>query len=410
VSALSVERGRLTPLIALLAADGVSRAGNAITIVAVPLIALQIAGTPLAIAAAGIAATLPLAIGGIVGGIVVDRLGFRRASILADGASGATVLAIAVLAIAGALPFWTLLVLVSLSNLLDAPGAAARSSQIPELCERAGASLSRVVAAQATVSRTAAMVGAGLAGLLVATAGAAPAMIVNAAAFGVSLLITIAFIPYIPLPEPGESDAPRTDLGWAALTAGIRFVLRTPLVRAIVIMVVVTNALDTAGMTVLNPLYAAGLGNGGAELGVMLACFAGGALAGAAIYGIVGDRLPRHALFVVLFLLAGAPPYLAMALAAPFPVVAIMLALSGLAAGPLNPLIDSALYRLIPAEIRARVLGAISAGVTAAMPLGSLAAGLGVDWIGLAAALGATAVLYLVAVFATSFGRRWHGF
>jgi len=90
-------------------------------------------------------------------------------------------------------------------------------------------------------------------------------------------------------------------------------------------------------------------------------------------------------------------------------VVAVVLALSGLAAGPLNPLIDSALYRLIPAEIRARVLGAITAGVTAAMPLGSLVAGLGVDGLGLAAALAATAVLYLAAILATSFGRRWRG-
>jgi len=93
VSALPVERRRLGPLVALLAADGVSRAGNAITIVAVPLIALQIAGTPLAIAAAGIAATLPLVVGGVVGGWVVDRLGFRPA-MLVDAASGATVLAI----------------------------------------------------------------------------------------------------------------------------------------------------------------------------------------------------------------------------------------------------------------------------------------------------------------------------
>ncbi|OJX70207.1 MAG: hypothetical protein BGO95_04215 [Micrococcales bacterium 73-13] len=410
MSALPVERRRLGPLVALLAADGVSRAGNAITIVAVPLIALQIAGTPLAIAAAGIAATLPLVVGGVVGGWVVDRLGFRRASILADAASGATVLAIPILAALGALPLWALLLLVLLSNLLDAPGAAARSSQIPELCERAGAALPRVVAAQATVSRTATMVGAGVAGLLVAVAGAAPAMLVDAAAFGVAILLTIAFVPVVPLPVTGGADAARADSGWRALTAGVRFVLRTPLVRAIVIMVVVTNALDTAGMTVLKPLYAAGLGHDGAELGIMVACFAGGALAGAAIYGIVGDRVPRHALYVVLFLLAGVPPYATMALAPPFPVVAVVLALSGLAAGPLNPLIDSALYRLIPAEIRARVLGAITAGVTAAMPLGSLVAGLGVDGLGLAAALAATAVLYLAAILATSFGRRWRGF
>ena len=103
---------RRVPLLALLAADGVSRAGNAITTVAIPLIALDIGGTPLAAAAAGVAATLPVVIGGLLGGVVVDRLGFRRASIVADAASGATVLAVPVLASMDALPLWALLVLV----------------------------------------------------------------------------------------------------------------------------------------------------------------------------------------------------------------------------------------------------------------------------------------------------------
>ena len=48
-------RSRLLPLGALLAADGASRMGNAVTIVAVPLLALHIVGSPWAVAAAGVA-------------------------------------------------------------------------------------------------------------------------------------------------------------------------------------------------------------------------------------------------------------------------------------------------------------------------------------------------------------------
>lgn len=407
MSALRAHTRHRVPLAALLAADGVSRAGNAITTVAVPLIALQIAGTPLATAFAGIAATVPLVLGGVLGGVVVDRLGFRRASIIADLASGATVLAVPVLATTDALELWMLLVLVFVSNLLDVPGNAARRSQLPELADRAGVTLSRAAAVQATVSRSATMIGAAAAGALVALVGAAPAMYVDAAAFAVAIALTIVFVPTVRLVDAAD-DVDRT--GWHGLTAGIRFVLTTPLVRAIVIMVVVTNAVDTAGLTVLQPLYANSLGHGGVELGIMVACFAGGALVGAAVYGAVGDRLPRRALYVTLFLLAGAPVYLTLAAAPAFPVVAIVLAMCGVAAGPLNPLIDSALYGIIPPAIRARVLGAITAGVTAAMPLGSLLAGLGVDGWGLTGTLLAAAAAYLAAILATSFGRRWRGF
>jgi MFS family permease len=399
---------RRAPLLALLAADGVSRAGNAITTVAIPLIALDIGGTPLAAAAAGVAATLPLVVGGLLGGVVVDRLGFRRASIAADAASGATVLTVPVLASLDALPLWALLVLVLLSNLLDTPGAAARASQLPELAELAEVGLPRAAAAQATVARTAVMLGAALAGLLVATVGAAPAMIVNGIAFAVAIILTVAFVPRVDL--PAHPDAVEADLGWAGLTAGVRFVWRTPLVRAVVMMVVVTNAIDIAGVTVLKPVYAQTLGHDGAELGIMIACSSGGALVGAALYGIIGDRVPRHALYVVLFLLTGVPPYLTMALDPPFVMVAVVLALSGLAAGPLNPLIDSALFRLIPPDIRARVIGATSAGVAAAMPLGSLVAGIGVDVLGLTATLLLASAAYATAVLSLGFGRRWKGF
>ena len=403
-------RSRLLPLGALLAADGASRMGNAVTIVAVPLLALHIVGSPWAVAAAGVAAALPLIIGGLVGGVLVDRLGFRRASVIADAASGATLLAMPVLASIDALSLEVLLGLVFLSNLLDALGSAARSSQLPELCELAGVSLSKAAAWKATIARTATMLGASVAGIMVATVGAGNAMYVPVGMFAVAIVLTLTFVPRVNLVEVHGDDAKSVGSGWAELTAGIRFVARTPLVRAVVIMVVLTNAIDIAGSTVFFPLYAAGLGDGGAGFGLMVACFAGGALVGAALYGIVGDRVPRRVLFVVLFVVAGLLPYATLAFAPPFPVVLSALAVSGLAAGPLNPLIDSALLRLIPPAIRARVLGALAAGVMAAMPLGSLLAGVAVAGMGLTAALALTACLYLIVILVTAFGRRWQNF
>ncbi len=401
-----VDRRRRTPLIALLAADGSSRVGNAVTVVAVPLLALQIAGTPWAVAAAGVAATMPIVIGGALGGALVDRVGFRRASIVADAASGATVLAVPTLGATGLLPLWALLLLVFASNLLDAPGNAARRSQIPELCALAGVSLARAAAAQATVSRTASLVGASVAGLLVAVVGADAALYATACSFAIALALTITLVPRLELETGPDTD---TADGFAGLIAGFRFIARTPLVLAVVMMVLLTNAIDTAGFTVLKPLYATSTGDGSA-LGLMIACSAGGALIGAAMYGIIGDRLPRHPLYVALFVIAGVIPSIALAVAPPLPVLLVVLFTCGLAMGPLNPLIDSALFRLIPAAIRARVLSAISAGVAAGMPVGSLVAGAAVTAIGLQPTLAATAAVYIAVILATGFGKRWRDF
>jgi predicted MFS family arabinose efflux permease len=364
-------------------------------------------GSALATGIGGVFATLPIIVGGAFGGVLVDRFGWRRSGVVADAASGVTVLAIPVLAGLGALPFPLLLALVFLSNLLDTPGSTARAAQLPELTELASWPLTRSTGAHATIQRTATMLGAGVAGGLVAIVGPANALYANAACFALSIVLTLALVP------PDVRHAATTDPthGYLQeLVAGIRFVVRTPLVGAILILVVITNMVDAAGLTVLKPVYARTLGDDGAVLGAMLAVFAGGALTGAALFSVIGHRLPRRPLFIALFLVAGTPPYLTLALDAPLPVVLAVLAISGLAAGPLNPLLDTALFGLIPVPLRARVLGAISTGVAAAMPLGSLLAGLGVEQLGLTMTLTLAAALYLAAILSTAFGRRWHGF
>lgn len=401
---------RRRPLIGLLAADGVSRAGNAITVVAVPLYVLATTGSPVLTGIMGVFATLPIVIGGVLGGVLVDRFGRRLSSIVADAASGVTVLVIPLLAAFDALPFPLLAALVFLSGLLDTPGSTARTAQMPELVELSGMRLTRATGVHATISRTATLVGAGLAGALVAAVGPVDALYANAACFALSIVLTLTLIPREgrPAVPPAEADAPAGYLH--ELTAGLRFVVGTPLVRAVVILVVITNAIDTAGLTVLKPVWASTHGDDGAVLGAMLAVFAGGALSGAAVFSAIGHRLPRRGLFVVAFLLAGVPPYVALALDLPLLVVLVVLALSGFAAGPLNPLIDTALFGLIPSAMRARVFGALSTGVAAAMPLGSLLAGLGVGAFGLTITLALAAALYGLAIVATAFGRRWQGF
>ncbi len=80
-----------TPIFALLGAEAVSQVGNMMTVVAGPWFVLQTTGsaakTGLVTAALVLGSVLP----GVVGGPVVDRLGFKRASVFADLASAATV-------------------------------------------------------------------------------------------------------------------------------------------------------------------------------------------------------------------------------------------------------------------------------------------------------------------------------
>jgi hypothetical protein len=260
------------------------------------------------------------------------------------------------------------------------------------------------------------MVGAGTAGAIVAFAGSMTALVADAAGFAVSALLVALLVPSRrrmarfaenaataagtagaagAAAEP--SDAPADAKASAAgFVAGIRFIARTPLARAVVLLVTLTNAIDAAGMTVLKPVYASQVLGDPATLGFMIGCFAAGALTGSALFGVVGHRGSGRLMFATCFVLAGTPPYLAMALGAPAEVLFPVLALSGLAAGALNPMISTALFAVVPDGMRARVFGAITSGVAASMPVGAFVAGVAVDAFGPTPVLAGAAVLYAV--------------
>lgn len=405
---------RRLPLIALFAAQLFSLGGNAIALVAIPIIVLQQTGSPLAAGVAGIFATVPLVIGGALGGVLVDRFGYRVSSIAADVASGVTVLAIPLLDSAGLLSFGALLALVFLGGLLDAPGDTAKTVLMPDLAALARTPLARAAGAQSAVQRTATMVGAGVAGALVALAGPMTALVADAAGFAVSALLIALLVPRpatvtatatdgdereergAGAPGARPDDAETAGSSVQAFLAGIRFIVRTPLARGVVLLVTLTNAIDAAGMTVLKPVYASQVLGDPAVLGFMVGCFAAGALTGSALFGVIGHRASGRTMFAICFVLAGAPPYAAMALEAPIEALLPVLAVSGLAAGAINPMIATALYSVVPDGMRARVFGALTAGVAASMPVGALLAGVLVEAFGLEAVLAGAAVLYAV--------------
>lgn len=402
--------GRL-PLLGLLAAAFVSRAGNAITMIAVPLYVFSDTGSALATGVAGVFATVPVVIGGALGGALIDRVGYRVSSIVADLASGVTVLALPILAATGTLHFGLLLLLVFLSGLLDTPGDTAKTVMLPELATRAGTPLARAAGAQSAVQRSASMVGAAVAGVLIGVLGAPGALYVNAATFAVSALLIAVFVPRMPRPAASGADEPAADATgyWRGFAEGLRWLWSNALLRGIVLLVMVTNAIDTAGLTVLFPVYAAERLGSATALGFMVSCFAGGALLGAVVFAAVGHRASGRGLFVLFFVLAGVPPYLAMAFDVPLPVLLGVLAFSGLAAGGINPMLSTALFGLIPEPMRARVFGSMSAGVSAAMPIGAFLGGASIAAFGLGPTLLGAAVVYAVATLTPLFGRSWRG-
>ncbi|WP_327252971.1 MFS transporter [Streptomyces sp. NBC_01244] len=376
------------PFTAVLIANTISIAGSSLSLIGVPLFVLQTTDSAGRAGIVAFCATLPVAVAALVGGPVIDRIGRRRVSAVSDLICGLAVGAIPLLHHTGLLEFWMLCALMAVGGLVHTPGLTARYVMLPDLAEHAGTTVARAASLYDAVSRGARMIGAALAGVLIATVGAESVLLLDAATFGASALLVAVFLRGIPAAEPQRAAGKVSLAGYRAeLAEGWRFLTRTRLLLGVTVMVMMTNGLDQGWSSVLLPVHGREALGGAAALGLMIALFGGFALLGALFYGAWGERFPRRAVFAAAFLLAGAPRYVVAAFTdTPLP-LAVTMALSGLGAGMLNPILTTVTLEKVPDALRSRVAGVTTAGCELTMPLGGLAAGLLVDGFGVTKAL-----------------------
>ena len=147
---------------------------------------------------------LPIVLAAFFGGVIVDRLGFRTTSVVADLASAAAVAAIPLLHTTVGIELWQLMALVFLGSLLDAPGATARAALLPDVVELAGARMERASGIRSGIQQSALLVGAPIGGVLVASFGATGALWLDAASFLVSAALVAVFVPRPAAPAAPE--------------------------------------------------------------------------------------------------------------------------------------------------------------------------------------------------------------
>ncbi|MQA99003.1 MAG: MFS transporter [Actinobacteria bacterium] len=375
------------PLFTLLGANAISMTGNVMALVAIPWFVLATTGSPAKTGLALAANVAPFVIASFFGGPLVDQLGPRRMSIISDLLSSATVAAIPLLHLTVGLRFWQLIALTFLGALFDAPGTIARGTLIPDTSKSAGWSLERASGLYAVIERGARLAGSPIAGVLVALVGPTNVLLLDAVTF----LVSAALISSLAKPAvrpPAEKGTYLSDIAEA-----VRFIRRDPFLTAMVLSLMITNFLDMAG-TVALPVVARRVYHDPIALGLLMGAMGGGSVLGALVFASRGDRHRRSAVYIWSFMLIS----IWYPVVATFPPLAIAIAamfVAGLAAGPINPVIDTVMFERVPKRLRGRVLGAIGAFAWLAMPLGAVAGGWTISWVGLRLMLFGTGAIYL---------------
>ena len=388
------------PIYSLFIANAISLVGNVLSAIAIPWFVLQTTGSATRTGITGFFNVLPVVLAGFLGGTLVDRLGYKRTSIIADLASGVTVALIPLMYFTIGLEFWQLMILVFLGALLDTPGSTARSALIPELAEMAHMPIERATSLIHIIERGARLIGAPLAGLLIAWIGTENVLWLDAASFFVSAAI-IGVVIKVRKPVQHEEQE-KSGKYFDELREGLRFIYKDQLVLAIVIMVMLTNFLDAIYSGVVQPVFVKQVYGQALDLGLLIAASGAGAVIGALIFSAIGPRLPRHAVFVFGFVLTSLRFFL-FAMYPPIWVAIPFVIIASLGAGPLNPIIGAVEFERVPKNMRGRVGGAIGAGAWSAMPLGMLIGGVLTEQLGVRPMLLGLGIIYLITTLSMAF-------
>jgi predicted MFS family arabinose efflux permease len=374
----------------------ISLFGDEITLLALPLLAiLELDAGPAQVGLLSAAALAPNLLFSIHLGAWADRRDRRRSlMVVADLGRAALLLTIPLAALLGVLTFAQLYVIAFASGSLTVLFAVAYNVVFVSLVER-----DEYVQASSLLNGSRALAitsGAGIGGALVQVLTAPFALLADS----FSYLASAFFVGR----AKAEEAPPDHDQEHGGLSAGARYIARTPLIRASLLAAATLNLFNLAfyGIFVLYVTQELDVSPG--ALGVVMAIGGVGSMVGILITGRLSRRIGLGRALVLGFVLTPAPLLLVPAAAGTPGLVLPLLMVAEFFNGVGLMVLDvglGALYAAaVPDPLRARVSGAFLLVNYGVRPIGALGGGL------LAATIGLQTTMWVTAIGAL-FGVLW---
>ncbi|MEU8776846.1 MFS transporter [Streptomyces sp. NPDC048606] len=397
---------------ALWAADTVSQAGTAVTLLALPLLAIgTLHATPFQVGLLVTFEYLAFLLVGLPAGAWVDRSRHRRVMIAGDLGRAALLASVPVAALLDVLTLPQLYAVAFGLSFCTVFFDVAAQSLLPRLVD--GDALEAAnVRLEATRSLVQAA-GPGVGGALLAVVAAPFALAFDALGYLASaLLLTRIRRTDAPTEAKTKADA---DAGAGApaaadlrteIAAGLRFVFGHPTLRAVTLAGAVSNLCGTIGAAMLMVLLAGELGLSPLWCGLVFTAEALGGLLGGLLTARVAARLGPGPAMCASVLLSGVLWLAAVPCFEADWRLAVAVALQGLGWAAFMPFRIGAVtlrQRLCPPELLGRVTATVRFVMWGAMPVGALIGGLlgryagarSALWVGAVAELGAVLPLLL---------------
>jgi MFS family permease len=339
------------------AAEALSLFGNSAIAIVLPWLVLTRTGDPAVTGLVAAATALPAIAAALVGGWLIDKVGQRRMSVLADLGSALSVAGLAVVDRVFGLDLGWFIALGVLGALFDVPGMTARETLMGRVARTSGVSLDRIASLRQAVFSLAFLGGPALAGVLLAVLDPIQVVWVTA---GCSLAAGICML-ILPLTAPEVVAEGTADIG------GLATIRASAPLRAMMVIGFGSAVVVAPLLGVLLPAHFNRLGEP-TWFGFTMSAFAAGSMVGAILYAVISAR-SRRAVYVGGLLLQTLGMVGFTTLHGVWPVV-VGSALVGVGGGLLSPVFLVFFTEHVAESVRGRVLGLFNALAMTASPLG----------------------------------------
>jgi MFS family permease len=281
---------RARQLLTILSAQSISTYANQVIALVIPWLILTRTGN--AAAAGTIAFIMGIAAlaGALAGGVVTDRIGGRRASMLADGLSLLTALALAVALWFDSFSLWFVAITQILGVFFDGPGSIAKVSIVPASAKEEGVPITRAMGLTQTLQGVATFLGPITAGILIAVFGEANTLFVTTILFLMGILLASRLRKQVMTHEhPLTTRQAYRDMREAA-----RFILKDPFLGKMQFFGPLMGAVLMPISVLIFPAWFVFAHQDSQSLGIFLGAGAIGGMVGGAVFAAVAHKLAQQ--------------------------------------------------------------------------------------------------------------------
>jgi DHA3 family macrolide efflux protein-like MFS transporter len=344
--------------------------------IALPWLALEITGSAASAGALVALTSIPGIFFGPILGTLIDRIGRRISGIISESLAAITILLIPVVHNSIEVSF-ALLVLLALGRAIVSPaGGTSRKSIIPDVAGPAGLSLERANSIHEAVFATGFAIGPAVGALFIGLIGPFDVFYVVAV---FSALSATAML-FVKTKEARGDGVSETGSLLKDTVLGAKTILKTPAVLLGMSFVMTLAMIYLPTEMVVLPAHFNDI-KSAEGLGLLISTMAAASVVGALLFEKL-QKLFKYSTIMKFGFIGLGSSVLLMSLLPPFWILLILGAVLGFSWGPLMPMLNTVIQRVIPENMRGRVFG-IEMTIWGAGPtLTAVAVGIAVDGVG----------------------------